>query len=141
MFLLSLEIRNTGDKTMNFYYIAQALNALVPDCAFGCGDTYDSIEWYSTNNINMPSEDEINAKIDELKAAEPFRLLRVERNKRLTECDWVVTKYAEYGYNIPKEWKTYRQALRDLPSITYRPEMDGDGVLKMDSVAWPTPPE
>ena len=141
MFLLSLEIRNTGDKTMNFYYIALALNALVPNCAFGCGDTYDSIEWYSTNNINMPSEDEINAKIDELKAAEPFRLLRVERNKRLTECDWVVTKYAEYGYNIPKEWKTYRQALRDLPSITYRPEMDGDGVLKMDSVAWPTPPE
>ena len=126
---------------MNFYYIALALNALVPNCAFGCGDTYDSIEWYSTNNINMPSEDEINAKIDELKAAEPFRLLRVERNKRLTECDWVVTKYAEYGYNIPKEWKTYRQALRDLPSITYRPEMDGDGVLKMDSVAWPTPPE
>ena len=141
MFLLSLEIRNTGDKTVNFYYIALALNALVPNCAFGCGDTYDSIEWYSTNNINMPSEDEINAKIDELKAAEPFRLLRVERNKRLTECDWVVTKYAEYGYNIPKEWKTYRQALRDLPSITYRPEMDGDGVLKMDSVAWPTPPE
>ena len=141
MFFLSLEIRNTGDKTMNFYYIALALNALVPNCAFGCGDTYDSIEWYSTNNINMPSEDEINAKIDELKAAEPFRLLRVERNKRLTECDWVVTKYAEYGYNIPKEWKTYRQALRDLPSITYRPEMDGDGVLKMDSVAWPTPPE
>ena len=141
MFLLSLEIRNTGDKTMNFYYIALALNALVPNCAFGCGDTYDSIEWYSTNNINMPSEDEINAKIDELKAAEPFRLLRVERNKRLTECDWVVTKYAEFGYNIPKEWKTYRQALRDLPSITYRPEMDGDGVLKMDSVAWPTPPE
>ena len=141
MCIFSLEIRNTGDKTMNFYYIALALNALVPNCAFGCGDTYDSIEWYSTNNINMPSEDEINAKIDELKAAEPFRLLRVERNKRLTECDWVVTKYAEYGYNIPKEWKTYRQALRDLPSITYRPEMDGDGVLKMDSVAWPTPPE
>ena len=141
MFLLSLEIRNTGDKTMNCYYIAQALNALVPDCAFGCGDTYDSIEWYSTNTEPLPTEDEVNAKVDELKSAEPFRLLRIERNKRLTECDWVVTKYAEYGYNIPKEWRVYRQALRDLPSITYRPEMDGDGVLKMDSVAWPTPPE
>jgi len=126
---------------MNFYYIALALNALVPDCAFGCGDTYDSIEWYSTNTANMPSEDDINVKIDELKAAEPFRLLRIERNRRLAECDWVVTKNAEYGYNISKEWRTYRQALRDLPSITYKPEMDGDGVLKMDSVAWPTPPE
>ena len=141
MFILSLEIYHSGDKTMNFYYIALALNALVPDCAFGCGDTYDSIEWYSTNTANMPSEDDINVKIDELKAAEPFRLLRIERNRRLAECDWVVTKNAEYGYNISKEWRTYRQALRDLPSITYKPEMDGDGVLKMDSVAWPTPPE
>ena len=41
---------------------------------------------------------------------------------------------------VPEDWKIYRQALRDLPSISYRPEMDGD-VLKMDSVAWPTPPE
>ena len=126
---------------MNFYYIAQALNALVPDCAFGCGDTYDSIEWYSTNTEPLPTEDEVNAKVDELKSAEPFRLLRIERNKRLAECDWVVTKYAEYGYNIPKEWRTYRQALRDLPSISYQPELTEFGSLKMDSVAWPTPPE
>ena len=81
MFLLSLEICNTGDKTMNFYYIAQALNVLVPNCAFGCGDTYDSIEWYSTNTQPLPTEDEVNAKVDELKSAEPFRLLRIERNK------------------------------------------------------------
>ena len=40
---------------MNFYYIALALNALVPDCAFGCGDTYDSIEWYSTNTQPLPT--------------------------------------------------------------------------------------
>ena len=67
--------------------------------------------------------------------------LRAERNYRLAQCDWVVTKYAEYGYNIPKEWRTYRQALRDLPSISYRPELNEFGDLKMDSVAWPTPPE
>ena len=67
--------------------------------------------------------------------------LRQERNRRLAQCDWIVTKNAEYGQNISKEWRAYRQALRDLPSITYRPELNGNGTLKMDSVAWPTPPE
>ena len=70
-----------------------------------------------------------------------MRQLREERNRRLAKCDWVVTKNAEYGQNIPKEWRRYRQALRDLPSITYKPELDEFGNLKMDSVAWPTPPE
>ena len=42
---------------------------------------------------------------------------------------------------VPEDWKIYRQALRDLPSISYRPELDEFGDLKMDSVAWPTPPE
>ena len=100
----------------------------------------EEIEWNDTEQT-QPTENEINAKLSELQNAEPFRLLREERNRRLTECDWIVTKYAEYGYNIPKEWRTYRQALRDLPSISYRPELDEFGDLKMDSVAWPTPPE
>ena len=100
----------------------------------------EEIEWNDTEQTQQ-TENEINAKLSELQNAEPFRLLREERNRRLTECDWIVTKYAEYGYNIPKEWRTYRQALRDLPSISYRPELDEFGDLKMDSVAWPTPPE
>ena len=85
--------------------------------------------------------DQVKTKLDELNSQEKFRLLREERNRRLAECDWIVTKNAEYGYNIPKEWRAYRQALRDLPSITYAPELDEVGNLKMDSVAWPTPPE
>ena len=121
--------------------VSDALVALRPGAEWNItGNRYSGIEWLDKNQ-SLPTEDEINAKIAELKAEEPFKLLRQERNRRLAECDWVVTKYAEYGYNIPKEWRAYRQALRDLPSITYKPEMDGDGVLKMDSVAWPTPPE
>tara|TARA_B100000401_G_C52298140_1_gene481338 strand:+ start:155 stop:529 length:375 start_codon:yes stop_codon:yes gene_type:complete len=104
------------------------------------GDTYNDIIWDDTNYV-MPTDEEIINKTAELKAAEPFTLLREERNRRLAECDWVVTKNAEYGNNIPKEWRAYRQALRDLPSITYKPELDEFGYLKMDSVAWPTPPE
>tara|TARA_Y100000813_G_C23832755_1_gene198264 strand:- start:73 stop:450 length:378 start_codon:yes stop_codon:yes gene_type:complete len=121
--------------------LADAITALRPNSGYILrGNTYSGLEWDSDNTQTKPTEDEINAKLVELEKEQPFKLLREERNRRLAECDWVVTKYAEYGYNIPKEWRTYRQALRDLPSISYRPEMDGD-VLKMDSVAWPTPPE
>ena len=122
--------------------ICLALNVLRPDAKWVVRGLppNEEIEWNDTEQT-QPTENEINAKLSELQNAEPFRLLREERNRRLTECDWIVTKYAEYGYNIPKEWRTYRQALRDLPSISYRPELDEFGDLKMDSVAWPTPPE
>ena len=90
---------------------------------------------------DAPTEEEVNAKIEELKQEEPFKLLREERDKRLTACDWVVAKHTEHGKMVPEDWKIYRQALRDLPSISYRPELNQDGDLKMDSVAWPTPPE
>ena len=122
--------------------ICLALNALRPDAKWivrGLPPN-EVIEWNDTEQL-QPTEDEINAKLSELQAAEPFRLLREERNRRLAECDWVVTKNAEYGYNISEEWRNYRQALRDLPSITYSPELDESGNLKMNSVAWPTPPE
>ena len=99
----------------------------------------EEIEWNDTEQT-QPTENEINAKLSELQTAEPFKLLREERDRRLTACDWVVAKHTEHGKMVPEDWKIYRQALRDLPSISYRPEMDGD-VLKMDSVAWPTPPE
>ena len=121
-------------------YFTRALEALKPNSEWAVtGDQYSRLTWLDKNQTK-PTEDEINTKIDELKSAEPFKLLRIERDKRLTACDWVVAKYTEHGKMVPEDWKIYRQALRDLPSISYRPEMDGD-MLKMDSVAWPTPPE
>ena len=122
-------------------YFTRALEELKPNSEWAVtGDQYSRLTWLDKNQTK-PTEEEINTKIAELEAAEPMKLLREERNKRLSKCDWVVTKYAEYGYNIPKEWRAYRQALRDLPSISYRPELDEYENLKMDSVAWPTPPE
>ena len=121
--------------------ITDALQVLRPNSEYSItGNAYSGLNWLDKTQTK-PTEEELNNKIIELQTEEPFRLLREERNKRLAECDWVVTKNAEYGYNIPKEWRTYRQALRDLPSISYRPELDEAGHLKMDSVAWPTLPE
>ena len=115
-----------------------AIHALCPTAGFTVNGG-KIVQWDSIDP--QPTEQEIEVKLAELQAEESMKLLREERNRRLAECDWIVTKNAEYGYNISKEWRNYRQALRDLPSITYKPELDNFGNLKMDSVAWPTPPE
>ena len=124
---------------MNFYYLAQALNELVPNCAFGCGDTYDSIEWYSTNTKPLPTEDQINEKIKELKSAEPYKLLREKRNTLIAETDWTQLKDIDLDIIRERNWKNYRQALRDLPSKS-TPKLDSNGNLDMSSVTWPDKP-
>jgi hypothetical protein len=78
-----------------------------------------------------PPKEEFEAKLQELIDAQPLKELRQERNKRLTECDWVVIRATSTDTPVPEEWKTYMQALRDLPSTTEDP---------MNPV-WPVPPE
>ena len=82
---------------------------------------------------------QINAIIDQLRAAEPMRLLREERDRLLKESDWVVVYAMEHGTDIPQSWRTYRQALRDLPS-TSSPQCWPTDILIMESVNWPTAP-
>lgn len=83
----------------------------------------------------VPSWDEIQAKIAELQAAEPLRLLRLERDARIAKTDWRAT--VDYPGTDQAAWLTYRQALRDLPA-TAEPELDENGMLT--NVTWPEEP-
>lgn len=49
------------------------------------------------------------------KDAEQAKAVRVDRDKRLADCDWRVIKHLELNQNIPGAWEVYRQALRDIP--------------------------
>ena len=69
-----------------------------------------------------PSKEEFEAKLQELIDAQPWKELREERNKRLTQCDWVGMKAFTTNTPVPEEWKSYMQALRDLPANTTDPE-------------------
>ena len=100
--------------------------------------TYASLDWKDESQTK-PTETEVNNKLSELNNAEPLRLLRVERDKRLTESDWVVTKATETGGTVSDAWKTYRQALRDLPASA-SPKLDSFYELDLTSVTWPTKP-
>ena len=66
-----------------------------------------------------------------------MRLLRVERNRLLTACDW--TQSRDLTLSNDADWKTYRQALRDLP-VSASPKLDSNGNLDMTSVTFPTEP-
>ena len=57
--------------------------------------------------------------------------LRTQRNKRLAECDWVAIRAFTTDTPVSEEWKTYMQALRDLPANTEDPE----------NPVWPIAPE
>ena len=119
--------------------IAEALTALRPKCEFVLqGSTYSDILWLDKDQT-IPTEDDVNAKVTELVNAYPMKLLREERDRLIGQSDWRITKAKETSTNIPAAWKTYRQALRDLPASS-TPKLDSNDNLDMSSVTWPTPP-
>ena len=70
--------------------------------------------------------EDVSAKKDALIAAEPMRLLREERNRRIALSDWM----ANSDVTMTDAWKTYRQALRDITK----------SATSLDDVTWPTEP-
>ena len=119
-------------QTINF--LIKSVLALVPDAQF-ISNNEKILQWHDTRP--QPTQEEIDKKIAELEAAEPMRLLRLERNQLLTETDWIITKGLEQGTELT-EWKTYRQSLRDLPE-TQEPKLDDQGNLT--NIDWPEVPE
>jgi hypothetical protein len=109
--------------------VFDALQKMHPNCAFKV-DKYDNITWIDEIS-NKPSEEQIQAKIAELEAAEPLRLLRIQRNQLLAESDWM----AVADRTMTQAQIDYRQALRNLPE-TADPQLDENGNLT--NVTWPT---
>jgi len=63
----------------------------------------------------------------ELRKVQVMEALRYERNLKLAETDWMLLSDTT---EMSDAWKTYRQALRDLPVNTSDPE----------NPTWPTKP-
>ena len=58
--------------------------------------------------------------------SEQWATIRVDRDRKLTASDWM----ANSDVTMSSAWKTYRQALRDLPASESDP----------DDITWPTEP-
>ena len=114
---------------------SDALQLLRPGAQWSMDNgEYSTLKWLDESQTK-PTEDEVNAKVTELTNAEPMRILREERNILLAPSDWM----ANSDVTMSDEWKTYRQALRDLPASS-TPTLDSNGYLNMSSVTWPTKP-
>ncbi len=79
------------------------------------GWTYDG-KTFKTNVIELTAEQKLNA-------------LRTERNKFLRMSDW--TQNRDVTLSNDADWKTYRQALRDITK-DYK---------SLEDVKWPEKPE
>ena len=113
-----------------------ALKSLKPNSSYAWyGFDYSGLNWKDTGTA--PTESAIDAELTRLTNAEPMRLLRVERDKLLAACDW--TQSRDLTLSNDDAWKTYRQALRDLPASA-SPKLDSDGNLDLTSVTFPTEP-
>jgi hypothetical protein len=107
--------------------ITIAIKELRPNSSFGVRGS--DIIWNDPNN-ELPTESEIQAKVAELAAAEPLRLLREQRNQLLQQSDWMAVS----DRVMTQAQIDYRQALRDLPE-TADPQLDENGQLT--NVTWP----
>ena len=105
---------------------AIAIRELVPNAQFA--RNAEGLHWdvEENNGVPCPTEAEITAKIAELEAAEPMRLLRAERNQRLANTDW----WASSDLTMTAEQTAYRTALRDIT----------DTYTSLDDVVWPEVP-
>jgi hypothetical protein len=102
------------------YQVLEELVENFPPPRMSYGPDYDLIEL--PEGYEKPPKEEFEAKLQELMAAQPLKELRTKRNTVLDQSD----KYAtiDYPHATPEkkqEWLDYRQALRDLPSVTEDP--------------------
>ena len=112
-------------------FMKRALDALLPvkPRKYRLGETWEDIYFFESD-IEKPSKEAFEAKLQELIDAQPWNELREERNKRLSQCDWVGIRAFTTNTPVPEEWKTYMQTLRDLPANTEDPS----------SPVWPQEP-
>ena len=128
--------------------VSEAIQALDPNCKFvlygeptsaqsfdaafrlvvGVNDNGTAIlesdpEVWQDNGITWAL---VDRELTNLNNAEPLKLLREERNRRIAETDW----WASSDLTMSAERTAYRQALRDITK-TYS---------SLDDVVWPDKP-
>lgn len=78
-------------------------------------DVADFVEgvWVQTWAVTDATPSEIEQRV-----LERAQSVRSERDYFLQSTDWRVIKSYENGQNLPAEWATYRQSLRDVTAQT-----------------------
>lgn len=67
--------------------------------------------WTKNWKVEKASAEEMEFRLDHMS-----RMVRVDRNRRLADTDWVMLEDANVSPELKEKYKEYRQALRDLSS-------------------------
>ena len=121
------------------FAILEATEELNIESSVRWSDDEGNIYQIEGENITNEQLQQIENKADEILSAEPMRLLRQQRNQKLSETDWM----ANSDVTMTDKWKTYRQTLRDLPQ-NFSPIIDiitedGYPIVK-EQTDWPEKP-
>lgn len=85
------------------------------------GYTYEGLVWNDTETPK-PTLEELTEKWNEYVAAQPLKELRKERDNLLAKTDkYALPDWPHASLAKQTEWIEYRQALRDLPTLTEDP--------------------
>ena len=98
-------------------------------------DGVGTITWDNPSASGLPTDEQIIAKAKILACDNAVNALRQTRDFLISQSDWM----GNQDYNMSDAWKTYRQALRDLPASA-SPKLDSEYELDLTSVTWPTEP-
>ena len=128
--------------SLNKDFLVEALNELNAPWLSIENNNYDLIKW--KNDLYVPTKQEVEDKIKELKLLEPLKRLRQERDKKLLETD-KYTSIPDWPHSteeIKQAWIIYRQQLRDLPNNTDSiKNISLNDQNELIGVEWPTPPQ
>lgn len=113
------------DATLAQYGVYRVQTATAPKFDNKTHSLVDTVE----NVDGQWTQKWVQKKLPEDRAS---RNVRAHRDTLLSETDWVVVMHTEKGTNIPLEWETYRQALRDITSHVNFPYLAEED--------WPTKP-
>ena len=92
--------------------IAQAILALEPTASFGViNESLEQIEWYS-EDVTQPSDEDIQAKLDELQAIEDAKQYQRDRKSEYPSIEDCVHALLDGGDTLT-DLQELRQAVKD----------------------------
>ena len=112
-------------------------NVFVLECCNNIVHHDCMVNWINTN-ITKPTYEEVKSEETKIIQGLPYKKLREERGNLLLQSDiYGLTDFPFTSDTKKQEWMTYRQNLRDLPTVS-EPKLDSNG--KLYNITWPNKP-
>jgi len=103
------------------FFLHEAIREVHNNAVTINGDSFEDVQvWDSDGNTVTINNDAVTVVINQMIAANPMKMLRLERDRLLEEeVDPIISnnlRWADMTSEKQTEWSNYRRALLDLPA-------------------------